>query len=388
MTHGVTEVSESSPRVPSRQPAPSGAADGLPAAAGNGQAAPQRGVTGSPSPVGLGSVRRPAAVTAMRKMPNRQHETLFFRYPKNPILTAADWPYPVNSVFNAGATLLPDGRTLLLCRVEDRRGHSHLCAARSYNGIDGWEIDPEPTLLPDPENYPEELWGIEDPRITFVPELGKYAVVYTAYSRGGPCVSLALTEDFRTFERYGDIMPPEDKDAALLPRRIGDCWALIHRPVSTSGAHIWISYSPDLRHWGSHKLILEARRGAWWDANKIGLSPPPIETPEGWLVLYHGVRPTAAGALYRLGLALFDLQTPERCLLRGESWIFGPEEPYERYGDVDNVVFPCGYTIAPDGDTLNLYYGGADTCIALATGSIQALLDWLKRNGKPGGTFF
>jgi predicted GH43/DUF377 family glycosyl hydrolase len=312
-----------------------------------------------------------------------QHETLFHRHPKNPILSPMDWPYPVNTVFNAGATLLQDGTTLLLCRVEDRRGHSHLTAARSKSGIDGWEIDSAPTLAPDPEHYPEELWGIEDPRITYVPELNKYAVVYTAYSSGGPGVSLALTEDFRTFERYGSIMSPEDKDAALLPHRIGEYWALLHRPVGSIGAHIWLSYSPDLRHWGSHRLILEARRGAWWDANKIGLSPPPIETPDGWLVLYHGVRHTAGGALYRLGLALFDLHTPEHCLRRGESWIFGPEEPYERFGDVENVVFPCGYTIRPDGDTIYLYYGGADTCMALATGSVTQLLDWLARHGKP-----
>jgi predicted GH43/DUF377 family glycosyl hydrolase len=310
-------------------------------------------------------------------------ETLFHRHAKNPILTAADWPYPINTVFNAGATLLQDGRTLLLCRVEDRRGHSHLCAARSQNGVDGWEIDTTPTLVPEAQRHPEELWGIEDPRITFLPELNKYAVVYTAYSRGGPCVSMALTEDFREFERYGGIMPPEDKDAALLPHKIGNYWALIHRPVSPLGAHIWLSYSPDLRHWGSHRMILEARRGAWWDANKIGLSPPPIETPKGWLVIYHGVRRTASTCLYRLGLALFDLHSPERGICRGESWIFGPEEPYECFGDVNNVVFPCGYTIGRDGDTINLYYGGADTCIALATGSIQAMLNWLEVHGKP-----
>jgi predicted GH43/DUF377 family glycosyl hydrolase len=237
--------------------------------------------------------------------------------------------------------------------------------------------------VPDAQHYPEELWGIEDPRITYVPELKKYAIVYTSYSAGGPGVSLALTEDFRSFERCGVIMPPEDKDAALLPRRFGPNWALIHRPVGPSKAHIWISYSPDLRHWGGRKVILEARDGGWWDANKIGLSPPPIETPEGWLMIYHGVRHTVAGAIYRLGLALFELDRPERCLLRGDSWIFGPEAPYERFGDVNNVAFPCGYTIQPDGDTLHLYYGGADTCIALATGSIRAALDWLRANGRP-----
>ncbi len=318
---------------------------------------------------------------------NGLHQTLFHRHPSNPILSSEDWPYRCNTVFNAGATLLDDGTTVLLCRVEDRRGHSHFCVARSTNGIDGWNIDAQPTLLPDPENYGEEYWGIEDPRVTWVPELRKYAIVYTSYSQAGPSVALAFTEDFKTFEHRGEIMPPENKDAALLPRRIGEHWALIHRPVSPTGigAHVWISYSPDLRHWGRHRIILRARKGPWWDANKIGLSPPPIETEQGWLVIYHGVRHTGAGCIYRLGLALLDLQAPEKCLLRGETWVFGPEELYEREGDVGNVVFPCGYTVGADGDTIHLYYGGADTCIALATGSVRDLLDWLQRNGLPDG---
>ena len=143
--------------------------------------------------------------------------------------------------------------------------------------------------MPDPEHYPDELWGLEDPRITYVPELEQYAIVYTAYASGGPGVALAMTKDFHSFERYGVIMQPEDKDAALLPHRINGQWALIHRPVATPNAHMWISYSSDLRNWGGHKKILEARIGGWWDANKIGLSPPPIETSQGWLVIYHGV---------------------------------------------------------------------------------------------------
>jgi predicted GH43/DUF377 family glycosyl hydrolase len=306
---------------------------------------------------------------------------LFQRHNLNPILTAANWPYRVNSVFNPGATLLADGSTLLLCRVEDRRGLSHLSAARSANGFDNWQIDPQPTLPADPEHFPEEYWGIEDPRITHVPELGKYAVVYTAYTRGGPGVALALTEDFHQFERFGIIMQPEDKDAALLPRRIDGRWALIHRPVNPLAAHIWISYSSDLHEWGSHKLILKARLGGWWDANKIGLSPPLIETAEGWLMIYHGVKHNASGVIYRLGLALFDLDEPERCLRRGDEWVFGPEAPYEQHGDVDKVVFPCGHTLAPDGDTLRLYYGAADTSIAVATASVRGMLDWLRERG-------
>jgi predicted GH43/DUF377 family glycosyl hydrolase len=316
-------------------------------------------------------------------MSNRSYDVLFQRYEHNPILTAAQWPYPAHTVFNPGATRLPDGTTLLLCRVEDRRGHSHLCAARSANGVDGWVIDSTPTFSPDPENYPEEVWGVEDPRITFVEELGKYLIAYTAYSKGGPGVALASTSDFKSFERYGLVMQPDDKDAAMLPRRINGNFALVHRPVTDRGAHIWISYSPDLRNWGSHKLVLQARRGAWWDANKIGLSPPLIETPRGWLMLYHGVRHTAAGALYRLGLALLDRDQPDHCLLRGDSWMFGPETSYECEGDVAHVTFPCGYTIGDDGDTIHMYYGAADTSIALAQGSISQLLQWLDEHGTP-----
>lgn len=311
----------------------------------------------------------------------RSYPVLFQRYPHNPILSAADWPYPAHAVFNAGATRLKDGTTLLLVRVEDRRGHSHLCAARSANGVDNWAIDEEPTFKPDPEQYPEELWGVEDPRITYIDELGKYVVAYTAFGKGGPGVALAITEDFRTFERYGLVMQPDDKDAALLPRRIDGSFALIHRPMTDSGADVWISYSPDLRNWGGHKQVLKARKGAWWDANKVGLSPPLIETKQGWLMLYHGVRHTAAGCLYRLGLALFDLERPDHCLKRGDEWIFGPETQYERQGDVGNVAFPCGYTIGPDGDAINLYYGAADTSLALATGSIRQLLAWLDAHG-------
>ncbi|MCO5297276.1 MAG: hypothetical protein M9921_10505 [Fimbriimonadaceae bacterium] len=311
-------------------------------------------------------------------MKSNQFEVLLERHPNNPILTAADWPYPVHSVFNPGATLLADGTTLLLCRAEDRRGISHLCAARSENGIDGWTIDDEPTFSPDPINYPEELWGIEDPRITFMPELGEYLVTYTAFGKSGPGVAIAATRDFKKFERFGLVMQADDKDAALLPRRFNGEYALIHRP---SGAHMWLSFSPDLRNWGGHMMFLPARRGAWWDANKIGLSPPPIETERGWLVMYHGVRHHASGSIYRLGLALFDLENPQTCLIRSQSWMFGPEAPYEVAGDVGYAVFPCGTTLASDGDTLRVYYGAADSSICLATASVRKMLDWLDRDG-------
>jgi len=311
---------------------------------------------------------------------------LLRRHPANPILSAAEWPYPIHTVFNPGATRLKDGRTLLLCRCEDHRGLSHLCKAISEDGVTGWQIDRSPTFQHEPDRYPEELWGIEDPRITFVPELDEYVIAYTAFGKVGPGVSLAKTKDFIKFERLGLTMQPDDKDAALFPRKFQGNYLLIHRPISSEGADLWVTQSPDLKTWGRPLLMLRARRGAWWDATKIGLSPPPIETPEGWLVLYHGVRTHASGSLYRVGMALFDLEHPELALIRGASWIMGPEARYERMGDVANVVFPCGYTIGDDGDKLFLYYGAADTSICLATGSIREMLAWLKEYGDPVST--
>jgi predicted GH43/DUF377 family glycosyl hydrolase len=302
---------------------------------------------------------------------------LFARHAGNPILTRDDLPYFANSVFNPGATTV-EGETILLLRVEDRTGMSHLTVARSTDGIRKWWIDPEPTLLPSPDTHPEEIWGIEDPRITYVREQERWIIAYTAYSKGGPLVSLAATKDFRSFDRLGPAMAPEDKDAALLPVKFEGRWALIHRPVpaiANLGAHIWISFSLDMKHWGDHQILLCSRQGGWWDANKVGLSTQPLETDEGWLILYHGVRTTAAGCIYRLGLALLDLKDPRRVLKRSSQWVMSPTEGYERTGDVSDVVFPCGWTVS--GDEVRLYYGAADTSIALATARLSELLAWL-----------
>jgi predicted GH43/DUF377 family glycosyl hydrolase len=305
------------------------------------------------------------------------HTELFTRHPANPIITSAHLPYSANSVFNPGATML-DGETILLMRVEDRCGLSHLTVARSPDGVAGWRIDADPTFVGKPDTHPEEVWGIEDPRVTCVEEQGRWIVAYTAYSKGGPLVSLATTEDFETFERLGAVMPPEDKDAALFPVRFDGRWALIHRPMPSHGvfgAHMWISFSPDLRDWGDHQILLKARQGGWWDAHKIGLSPQPLKTDRGWLILYHGVRTTASGSIYRLGLALLDLENPRRVLKRSSEWVFSPSETYERFGEVADVVFPCGWTLVDD--EIRLYYGAADTSIGLATGRLSELLDWL-----------
>ncbi len=310
-------------------------------------------------------------------MTSTRQTELFQRHPGNPILTVADLPYQANTVFNAGAARVGD-ETVLLLRVEDRSGLSHLTVARSADGVTRWVVDSSPTFIPSPETHPEELWGVEDPRLIFLEERQEWAVLYTAYSPLGPQVSLATTKDFKTFQRHGVVMPPEDKDAALFPIRFDGRWAMLHRPAPNAigiGAHIWLSFSPDLKHWGDHQIVIRARDGAWWDARKIGLSPPPIPTDRGWLVIYHGVKASIDGGIYRLGLALLDRDDPTRVLSRGDEWVFSPTEPYEVAGDVNKVVFPCGWTL--EDDQLRIYYGGADSCMALATASISNLLNWL-----------
>jgi predicted GH43/DUF377 family glycosyl hydrolase len=329
-------------------------------------------------------VRKEKFTTKLNGQSNAYRE-LFVRNPGNPVLTVKDWPYPAHTVFNPAATVFRS-KILLLARVEDRRGFSHLTKAASEDGVANWQIDGSPTMEADPVNHPEELWGIEDPRIVWIAELGKWAITYTAYSRGGPLVAMALTDDFVKFDRLGPIMPPEDKDAALFPRRINGKWALIHRPITANyvpGAHIWLSYSDDLSHWGDRRVLMHARRGGWWDGGKIGLAAPPLETAEGWLLFYHGVRQTASGSIYRLGLALLDLDDPLKVLHRSDEWIFGPTAWYEREGDVDDVVFPCGWVLDEKTGVLKMYYGGADSCIAMATASLSDLLEYIRKCPEP-----
>ncbi|MDD5457927.1 MAG: glycosidase [Phycisphaerae bacterium] len=299
---------------------------------------------------------------------------LFERYEGNPILTPQIWPYAANAVMNPAAIRL-DGETLLLVRVEDMRGFSHLTVARSKNGFTDWQIDKEPTMLADHSSQ-EERWGLEDPRIIWLEEQKQYAITYTSFSEGGPLVSLAITKNFRTFARLGGLLPPEDKDACLFPRRINGRFAMIHRPIVRGEAHMWMSFSPDLKHWGDHRLLIMTRH-AYWDCHRVGLACQPVETEHGWLLFYHGVRSTTAGAIYRMGLALLDLHDPWKVLRRGDEWILGPREMYERVGDVGGVVFPTGVTTDMDKDLLHIYYGAADCTVAVATAKFSEVIDYI-----------
>ena len=300
---------------------------------------------------------------------------LFKRHAGNPILTAADWPYPVNAVFNPAAAAA-NGETVLLARVEDRRGISHLTVARSVNGLDGWSVEPEPLLAPDGET--SEQWGFEDARVVWVDELDRWVITCTAYGPAGPAVFLATTEHFDTVERFGIVRQPEDKNAALLPVRVGGRWILLHRPKTQYGGargEILLSRSDDLVSWSAPEQVLQPRAGAWWDSLRIGIGPPPLRTEHGWLLLYHGVKDTVGGDIYRVGLALLDLNEPTHVLRRLPNWIFAPLAPYERTGDVPNVVFPCGLVHDPGSDEVRLYYGAADSSICVATARLHDLLE-------------
>lgn len=304
---------------------------------------------------------------------------LFSRFEGNPILEPPTWPYPVNSVINPGATILPNGETLLLVRVEDRSGLSHLTVARSADGLTDWSVGPTASLMCDLSSA-EERWGIEDPRITQIGD--DYLIAYKGLSRHGPLVRLARTRDFAAFESLGTISHPEDKDAALFSATFAGRYAMLHRPVSAwagGEAHIWISFSPDLVHWGEPRALIETRRGGYWDQVKVGTGPPPLPTTEGWLVMFHGAKSTASGLLYRAGLALLDLDDPTRVLARADEWVFGPETPYELSGDVAGVVFPTGWVLLDDG-TLQIYYGAADTSVGVARADLAEVLDFTLQN--------
>jgi predicted GH43/DUF377 family glycosyl hydrolase len=301
---------------------------------------------------------------------------LFVRHPGNPILTAADWPYTANAVFNPAAALV-DGETVLLARVEARTGISHLTVARSANGIDGWTIAPEPLLAPSVAEE-TELWGFEDARAVWIEELDRFAITCTAYGPAGPAVFLATTTDFSSVERHGIIKRAEDKNAALLPERVDGKWILFHRPMNAFGGSrgaIFLSRSADLVSWSLPEPVLQPRHGAWWDSLRIGIGPPLIKTDHGWLLIYHGVKETVAGCIYRIGLAMLDLDEPTRVLHRRPDWVFGPSASYEREGDVPNAVFPCGLVLDAASDSVRLYYGAADTSICLATTGLDELVE-------------
>ncbi len=304
---------------------------------------------------------------------------IFSRYEGNPILTAEDWPYQTAAVFNPGAIKF-NNQVLLLVRVEDMEGCSHLTRATSRDGKTNWQISSKPTLKAE-ENKGEGKFGLEDPRIVWLEERQEYIITcvsfFSGVTREPPGISMATTKDFLDFERLDRPLIPLNKDASLFSKTFKGRYALIHRPIVEGRADIWVSFSPDLKYWGENRVLISARHRTW-DEQRVGLGPSPIETSEGWLIIYHGVRVTASGSLYRVGLALLDLDTLE-IIHRSKEWVLGPKEDYERIGNVDHIIFPCGFVVNEESKNLLLYYGAADSVIGVAEANLMDVIDYLKK---------
>jgi predicted GH43/DUF377 family glycosyl hydrolase len=312
-------------------------------------------------------------------MNNKNFKEYFKRYEGNPILIPENWPYSVGAVFNPGAIKFND-KILLLVRAEDRQGYSHLTIAKSKDGKTNWHINPSPALTAEPE-LGEAIFGLEDPRIVWLEDRQEYIITCVSFfdkvAGEPPGISLIATKDFLNFQRLGQKLMPFNKDASLFPKTFKGCYALINRPLVEGRADIWVSFSRDLDFWGKDRVLIPTRHRAW-DSNRVGLGPPPIETPDGWLIIYHGARDTASGTIYRVGLALLDLENLE-IIGRSSDWVLGPKESYERVGEADDVVFPCGAVIDDKTNELLVYYGAADSVVALAIANLSDILAYLKK---------
>lgn len=316
----------------------------------------------------------------------------FTRENLNPLLTPADMPFENNGVFNPAVADLGDEIVLLL-RIERREGMSELRVARSANGVDNWEIADAPLLDPDRPEFPFEEWGCEDPRLTKL-ENGKWVIAYTAYGRYGPTVALATTDErFEEATRIGSVTMPPNKNAALFPVKFDGRWLMLNRPETGGRPQIWYAFSHEdsLAEWTLPGLLIPSHTGPWWDSARIGTGGPPIRTKDGWLLIYHGAKAAAGVLTYRLGLALVDLEDPRKVLARASDWVFAPMEPYETSGAAPNVVFTCGATVR-DGEVW-MYYGAADTNVALARARLDDLLsfvwkyNYLQETGRDKGMF-
>ncbi|MDY7010580.1 MAG: glycoside hydrolase family 130 protein [Planctomycetota bacterium] len=311
------------------------------------------------------------------------------RHGENPLLSPADFPGAL-SVFNCGQAMMGD-ETILLVSIIHRSGSyrgipgdatTHV--ARSTDGVK-FDIDPEPFLKkPDFEPFSKVVGGVIDTRVTYLE--GWYYIIHPGGGWGTLGV-LGRTKDFREFEYIDVVSLPDNRVPCLFPGKIGGYYMRLDRPYRVApdehhtDGNIWLARSPDLVHWGHFRPMLKPGF-APWARTKIGPTPP-IRTEKGWLTIIHGVRQSCAGYRYCLGAMLLDLENPERIvgLIRGS--ILSPDTDYERTGVVPNVVFTCGAIADEDDDRIRVYYGGADTCICLASGSLNGLISACLCDGPP-----
>jgi len=300
------------------------------------------------------------------------HPAIVTRYERNPILTRDDVPYPVATVHNAGV-VKHNGRYVMLFRSHRYNGRSIIGLAESDDGF-SFKVHPEPFLVPATEGVFAEYeeYGVEDLRICPIDD--EYLLTYSVYSRHGVRIALARTRDFQSVERIALITQADYRNVVLFPQHFEGRYARLDRPHSEiSPWSIWISYSPDLIHWGDSRVVMKPVQ-YHWDEMKIGPGATPIRTDWGWLHIYHGVFPTMDGSVYRLGVALHDLKDPSKILGVADDWILQPEDPWEITGYVHNVVFTCGAVPEDDG-SVKLYWGGADTVMCVGTARIGELVD-------------
>jgi beta-1,2-mannobiose phosphorylase / 1,2-beta-oligomannan phosphorylase len=247
---------------------------------------------------------------------------------------------------------------------------SHLRVFRCRDGrLRDWA--PGPLFLP---ASPMEEYGIEDPRITKIEE--KYWITYVAVSRHGVATALASTTDWVSFERHGVIFYPENKDVVLFPHQVNGQYVVLHRPNPNSHfsrPEIWLARSPDLLHWGQHECLYGG--SAEWESDRIGAGSPPIAIKEGWLGIYHGSRQatrTGDVGTYSAGAMLLDRENPALMLGRSREPIMQPMAEFEQFGFVNNVVFPTA--LLEQGETLQVFYGAADTYTAVVEFAREDLL--------------
>ena len=301
---------------------------------------------------------------------------ILWRYDANPLTGRRPVP-GVAAIYNS-AVIPWEGGFVGVFRGDRIDGMPTLFLGRSADGI-AWDFDPEPIPL----NGDDPAVGIReyayDPRI--VPLEDRYIVMW-CNGYHGPTIGLAETRDFRTFTPMENAFLPYNRNGVLFPRRIRGRYAMLSRPSDTGHTpfgDIFYSESPDLTYWGRHRHVM-SKGPVWWKGLKIGPGPIPIETPDGWLLIYHGVCNTCNGFVYRMGAALLDLEEPWRVISDGPGAFFGPEAPYEVTGMVPNVTFPCAVVRDPDpaSDRIAVYYGAADTHIALAFGHLGEIVEFAK----------
>lgn len=295
---------------------------------------------------------------------------LVWRHDGNPIIRRDLLPTS-NSIFNSAAVRYGEGFAGVF-RCDDRRREMRLHAGFSGDGLD-WRIEPEPIEWVLEPGLEKPEYGY-DPRVVWIDD--RYWVTW-CNGFHGPTIGLGYTQDFRTFTMVENALLPYNRNGVLFPRKIGGRYMMLSRPSDrghTPFGDIFLSQSEDLIHWGRHRFVMKPEQP--WESTKIGAGPIPIETPEGWLLIYHGVLTSCSGYVYHWGACLLDLDEPWKVIARGKTYLMSPQRLYEQLGDVPNVVFPCA-ALEEDG-RLAIYYGGADTVTCLAYAYRDELVGWLK----------